>query len=68
MEDIYGLVNKLTIDDVKAIKGIGDAKATIVFAALEYAWQQKKEQLEKEQITKEEYDDWRYNYLTAEGR
>ena len=26
----------LTIDDVKAIKGIGDAKATIVFAALEF--------------------------------
>ena len=28
-------VDKLTMDDVKAIKGIGDAKATIVFAALE---------------------------------
>jgi len=27
---------KLTIDDVKSIKGIGDAKATIVFAALEF--------------------------------
>jgi DNA repair protein RadC len=27
---------KLTIDDVKAIKGIGDAKATVVFAALEF--------------------------------
>jgi len=26
----------LTYDDVKSIKGIGDAKATIVFAALEY--------------------------------
>ena len=26
----------LTIDDVKAIKGIGDAKATVVFAALEF--------------------------------
>jgi len=26
----------LTINDVKAIKGIGDAKATVVFAALEY--------------------------------
>jgi len=26
----------LTIDDVKAIKGIGDAKATIIFAALEF--------------------------------
>ena len=26
----------LTIDDVKAIKGIGDAKATTVFAALEF--------------------------------
>jgi len=30
----------LTIDDVKAIKGIGDAKATIVFAALEF-WRRK---------------------------
>lgn len=29
-------VDKLTIEDVKAIKGIGDAKATVVFAALEY--------------------------------
>ena len=29
-------VEKLTIDDVKAIKGIGDAKATVVFAALEF--------------------------------
>ena len=28
--------DKLTIDDVKAVKGIGDAKATIVFAALEF--------------------------------
>jgi len=28
--------DKLTIDDVKSIKGIGDAKATIVFAALEF--------------------------------
>jgi DNA repair protein RadC len=33
-------VDKLSIDDVKAIKGIGDAKATIVFAALEY-WRRK---------------------------
>ncbi|MDR2665116.1 MAG: DNA repair protein RadC [Oscillospiraceae bacterium] len=31
---------KLTIDDVKAIKGIGDAKATVVFAALEF-WRRK---------------------------
>ena len=30
----------LTIDDVKAIKGIGPAKATIVFAALEF-WRRK---------------------------
>lgn len=33
-------VDKLTIEDVKAIKGIGDAKATVVFAALEY-WRRK---------------------------
>jgi DNA repair protein RadC len=33
-------VEKLTIDDVKAIKGIGDAKATVVFAALEF-WRRK---------------------------
>jgi len=32
--------DKLTIDDVKAIKGIGAAKATIVFAALEF-WRRK---------------------------
>ena len=32
--------DKLTIDDVKSIKGIGDAKATIVFAALEF-WRRK---------------------------
>lgn len=32
--------DKLTIEDVKAIKGIGDAKATVVFAALEY-WRRK---------------------------
>ena len=31
---------KLTIGDVKAIKGIGDAKATVVFAALEF-WRRK---------------------------
>jgi len=30
----------LTIEDVKAIKGIGQAKATVVFAALEY-WRRK---------------------------
>ena len=30
----------LTLEDVKAIKGIGDAKATIVFAALEF-WRRK---------------------------
>ena len=30
----------LTLDDVKSIKGIGDAKATIVFAALEF-WRRK---------------------------
>jgi DNA repair protein RadC len=29
-------INKLTFDNVKAIKGIGDAKATTVFAALEF--------------------------------
>ncbi|MDR0447029.1 MAG: DNA repair protein RadC [Oscillospiraceae bacterium] len=28
--------DKLTVEDVKSVKGIGDAKATIVFAALEY--------------------------------
>ena len=32
--------DRLTIDDVKAIKGIGDAKATVVFAALEF-WRRK---------------------------
>jgi len=32
--------DKLVIDDVKAIKGIGDAKATVVFAALEF-WRRK---------------------------
>ena len=32
--------DNLTIDDVKAIKGIGEAKATIVFAALEF-WRRK---------------------------
>ena len=31
---------KLTIDDVKSIKGIGNAKATVVFAALEF-WRRK---------------------------
>ncbi|MDR1217408.1 MAG: DNA repair protein RadC [Oscillospiraceae bacterium] len=31
---------KLTIDDVRAIKGIGAAKATVVFAALEF-WRRK---------------------------
>ena len=33
-------VDNLTINDVKAIKGIGEAKATIVFAALEF-WRRK---------------------------
>ena len=32
--------DNLTIDDVKAIKGIGAAKATVVFAALEF-WRRK---------------------------
>jgi len=32
--------DNLTIDDVKAVKGIGDAKATVVFAALEF-WRRK---------------------------
>ena len=32
--------DNLTIDDVKAVKGIGEAKATIVFAALEF-WRRK---------------------------
>jgi len=32
--------DKLTLDDVKAVKGIGDAKATVVFAALEF-WRRK---------------------------
>ena len=32
--------DNLTIEDVKAIKGIGEAKATIVFAALEF-WRRK---------------------------
>ncbi|MDR0695960.1 MAG: DNA repair protein RadC [Christensenellaceae bacterium] len=39
MIDDVGIEN-LTIADVKAIKGIGDAKSTIVFAALEY-WRRK---------------------------
>jgi len=32
--------DNLTFDDVKSIKGIGDAKATVVFAALEF-WRRK---------------------------
>ena len=32
--------DNLTIQDVKAVKGIGDAKATVVFAALEF-WRRK---------------------------
>jgi len=32
--------DNLTIDDVKSVKGIGDAKATTVFAALEF-WRRK---------------------------
>ena len=35
----FGIEN-VTYDDVKAIKGIGDAKATTIFAALEY-WRRK---------------------------
>jgi len=33
-------VENLTINDVKTVKGIGDAKATVVFAALEF-WRRK---------------------------
>lgn len=33
-------IEKLRLEDVKAIKGIGDAKGTVVFAALEY-WRRK---------------------------
>jgi len=33
-------VEDITFDDVKSVKGIGDAKATIVFAALEF-WRRK---------------------------
>ena len=33
-------ISNLSINDVKAIKGIGEAKATVVFAALEY-WRRK---------------------------
>ncbi|MDR1892915.1 MAG: DNA repair protein RadC [Oscillospiraceae bacterium] len=33
-------IDKLTIDDVKAIKGIGEAKATVIFAAFEF-WRRK---------------------------
>ncbi|MCL1793330.1 MAG: DNA repair protein RadC [Oscillospiraceae bacterium] len=33
-------VEKLTIDDVKSVKGIGDAKATVIFAAFEF-WRRK---------------------------
>jgi len=33
-------IDRLEIDDIKAIKGIGDAKATIIFAALEF-WRRK---------------------------
>ena len=33
-------VENLTVEDVKSIKGIGEAKATIVFAALEF-WRRK---------------------------
>jgi len=33
-------VDRLTYDDVRVIKGIGDAKATVVFAALEF-WRRK---------------------------
>jgi DNA repair protein RadC len=39
-------IEKLTIADIKAIKGIGDAKATVVFAALEY-WRRKFEKQTK---------------------
>jgi len=40
-KNLYTTIEKvgpdsLTIDDVKAIKGIGNAKATVVFAALEF--------------------------------
>ena len=30
-------IDNLTIDDIKEIKGIGDAKATVIFAALEFS-------------------------------
>ena len=33
-------IENLTIDDVRAIKGIGDAKATVIFAAFEF-WRRK---------------------------
>jgi len=33
-------IEKITLDDVKAIKGIGDAKAATIFAALEF-WRRK---------------------------
>jgi DNA repair protein RadC len=43
----------LTIDDVKSIKGIGDAKATVVFAALEF-WRRKFTKQTRPQITSTE--------------
>jgi len=44
-KNLDAVINKvgagnLTIDDVKSVKGIGDAKATVVFAALEF-WRRK---------------------------
>ena len=44
-KNLHATINKigaenLTMEDVKAIKGIGDAKATVVFAALEF-WRRK---------------------------
>lgn len=68
LEDIYGL----GIDNIDGEICITlDKSKRMTFVNLFdmfHAWQQKKEQLEKGQITKEEYDDWRYNYPTAEGR
>jgi DNA repair protein RadC len=43
-------IENLTIDNVKSVKGIGDAKATVVFAALEF-WRRKFATQPQSQIT-----------------
>ncbi len=68
LEDLYGLGIGGIDGELCLRLDKGRGVSYLSMLDMFHAWQRESEKLKSGEITKEEYDDWRYNYPTAETK